>query len=248
VKLVPPPASGPEGVRRVGAGAADFAVTGGYYYLAAGPSPGARCVIMLAERSPLAAIVRADSALFEPGDLAGRRVGVAKLGWLYDEYVAATKLLGVDPPVRTEVSHDAPHRAHADREIEASSAWVDAVPVVRNRADVDIRAIPIGPDVYTTGIIAADRVPDQTVSRMTAAIAAAVDELGRDPKAGVDLLTTDYPDIHPGDAVECWQLFEPFAGPREMSSERWDRTLAHATFTHGGLAARDAATVYRTSA
>ena len=216
-----------------------------YYFLAAGPVP-VRFISMLAERSPLAAMVRADSPFRTAADLAGKRVGVAKLGWLFDEYVAAMRLLDIERPERVQVSHDAAHRAHADRVIDASSAWVDAVPIVRNRADTDIRAIPIGPDVYTTGVVAADRVPDETVARMAAAIGAAQNELRRDPKAGVDLLTTDYPDIHPADAVECWQLFEPYAGPGPMDADRWDRTLAHATFTHS-LPAPEPASVYRTT-
>lgn len=250
VELVPPLASGPEGVRRVAAGDADFCVTGVYYFLAAagtGAPPPARFVASLARRSPLAGIVRADSAIATPADLAGARVGVGKLRFLVDEYEAALAVLGVGPAVRVHVDQAAPHAALRTGQADVSASWVDAVPTVRNRSDVEVRAVPIGPDVVTAGIVAADRVPDEVAARMAAAVAAALDQQRLDPKAGLDALTTRYPDIHPADALEAWAAFEPYAfggdGPA-MDDDRWQRTLAHARAAHG-LPPRSPQTVYR---
>ena len=230
-----PVASGPEGVRRVAAGAADFCVTGVYYFLAAA-EPGARFASMIAQRSPLAAIVRADAAIHGPADLAGRRVSEGKLTWLVDEYASALRGRGIEPNERVVVDPAAPHLALKRGEVDAAASWVDAVPVLRDRAEVALRAVPIGPDVYTTGIVAADRVPPPVVGRMQAAVAAALEAQRADPTAGLDELARRYPDIDPGAALEAWTLLEPYVfgppGPGAIDEERWRRTLAHAAATH----------------
>ena len=240
VDVVGPVASGPEGVRRVADGAADFCVTGVYYFLAAAesqPAPlPARFVSMIVQRSPLAAIVRADSDVVEPADLAGRRVGEGKLTWLVDEYTSALRRLGIAANERVVVDPAAPHLALQRGEIDASASWVDAVPVVRERAGVAVRAVPVGPDVYTTGVVAADRVPRSVVARMQAAVAAALEAQRADPTTGLDELARRYPDIDPGGALEAWTLLEPYVfvppGPGAIDEARWRRTLDHAAATH----------------
>jgi len=233
--VVGPVASGPDGVRRVAAGAADFCVTGVYYFLAAA-EPAARFVSMIAQRSPLAAIVRADSGLVEPADLAGRRVSEGKLTWLVDEYASALRRLGIAPNDRVVVDPATPHLALKRGEVDAAASWVDAVPVLRDRAEVALRAVPVGLDVYTTGIVAAERVPGPVVARMQAAVAAALEAQRADPTAGLDELARRYPDIDPGAALEAWALLEPYAfappGPGAVDGERWQRTLDHAAATH----------------
>jgi len=247
VEVTAPLASGPEGVRRLARGDADFCVTGAYYFLAAGPVA-ARFVLTLAQRSPMAAMVRADSDLRAPADLAGRRVAVGKLPWIVAEYEAALDLLGVGPPERVAVDPTATHRALGRGEIDVSPAWADALHVVGRRGDVDVRAIPVGPEVYTTGVVAADHVPDDVVGRMHAAVVAALEDQRRDPARGLDELARRYPDIDPGDALDGWRLLEPYAfappGPATMDPERWRRTVELAVATHG-LPPRPPGAVFR---
>jgi hypothetical protein len=111
-----------------------------------------------------------------------------------------------------------------------------------------VRPVPLNLDVYSSGLVAADRIPDEVVARLQSAVAAALEAQRLDPKAGLDELDRRYPDADPIEAVEGWELGAPniFTGPTPGSSdpETWARTIAHIAGAHG-LPAPDPDTVFR---
>lgn len=248
------PAPGPENVRRVAAGGADFCLTSVTHYLRARAQSGdlaARFVAVVVQRNPMAALVAADSSLAAPADLAGRRVGGPPDGGLVAEYRAALAHLGVPPPVLVPMEYGAAPGALARGEIDAVPDFVDLLPRVRRQSGLPVRAIPFGLDYYASGLVAADRLTMATVSRMQAALAAALEAQRRTPKAGLSELRRRYPDADPTDALESWALVEPniFTGAPPGSSDprRWNATIAYAAATHG-LPAPRPESVYRPEA
>jgi len=116
VELVDP-LPGPDNVRRVAEGRADFCLTNVNYYLAAssnvtprlGPLP-ARFVMVIQQRSTLAALVRADSGLITTSDIGGCRVAgtpphLARCSTFnMPEFFAEVRALEVAPPVFVPVA------------------------------------------------------------------------------------------------------------------------------------------------
>ncbi|HET7720103.1 MAG TPA: ABC transporter substrate-binding protein, partial [Acidimicrobiales bacterium] len=92
------PAPGPENVRRVAAGGADFTLTSVTHYLTARAQSGnlaARFVSVVVRRSPMSGFVVADSPLTTPADLAGRRLGGPETSRLVNEFRAGMDMLGL---------------------------------------------------------------------------------------------------------------------------------------------------------
>ena len=245
------PAPGPENVRRVAAGGADFCLTSVTHYLTARAQSGdlaARFVSVVVRRSPMAGFVVAESPLTTPADLAGRRLGAPETSRLVKEYRAGMAMLGLAQPELVPCDYSLAPAAMARGEVDLVCDFVDLLPRIRRQAGVPVRPVPLGLDVYSSGLVAADRIPDEVVSRLQSAIAAALEAQRLDPRAGVDELAVRYPDADPREAVEGWELAAPniFTGPTPGSSdpETWARTIAHLAGAHG-LPAPDPDTVFR---
>ena len=241
VELVAPLGRGAEPVHRVAAGDADACFTSVHSFLSAaqdaGGRPGARFVAVAHQRSAVAAIVRADSPLRIPADLAGRRLAVSQFGWFLAEWEGALAPHGLGPPVRVPVDPADAQSPLARGEVDMVGAWVDSVPWVRRRAGVAVRAVTFGPDFYTTGLVASDRVSPEVAGRLHAAFAAGLKLQRRRPAVGLEECAWHAPGADPLDALEEWSLLEPFLfadrPPASMSDARWRSTLDHATAIHG---------------
>lgn len=246
------PVPGPENVRRVAAGGADFCLTSVTHFLRARAQSGAlaaRFVSVVVRRSPMAAFVAADSPLATAADLGGRRLGGPPDSGLVAEYRAGLAALGLDPPVLVSLDYAAAPAALATGEVDAVCDFVDLLPRVRRQAGVPVRAVPLGLDVYSSGLVAADRLAADVVTRMQAAVAAALERQRLDPAAGLAELARRYPEADPAEALEGWWLAEPNiftdgapAGTSDPAG--WAATVAHLATAHG-LPAPAPQTVYR---
>lgn len=239
--LDPPPAPGSLNTHRVAEGGAEFGLTGVTYFLIAkkegGPALAARFVAVLHQRSPLGAIVPADSAFRVAEDLPGRRVGRGEFtGWLAEECTQALADRGLDAPEYVDLPHgDAPY-ALGRGDIDFVATMVDTVAGIAVKAGVPTRAIHLGADIYSSGIIAADSVPSDVVARMRSAVAAAFELQRCDPESAVAEYCARFTDVEPDRARHGWDLLQSFAsceqGVGTMVAERWARTLAWVNKAH----------------
>jgi hypothetical protein len=233
------PAPGPENVRRVAAGGADFCLTSVTHYLRARAQSGAlaaRFVAVVTQRHPMAGIVRADSPLAVAADLAGQRVGGPADSALVAEYRAGLEWLGVAPPALVPVDYSEAPAALGRRDVDVVPDFADLVPRTRRQAGVPVRGVPLGIEVYASGLVAGDRVPADVVEGMRSALATALLRQREDPTAGVAELRARYPEVDPAEAVEGWRLVEPniFTGvePGSMETRRWADTIAWTAAAH----------------
>ncbi len=221
------------------AGGSDFCLTSVVHYLTARAQSGplaARFVAVVVQRSPMAGIVAADSTLLEPADLSGRRLGGPADSRLVAEYQAGLRHLGLAPSVLVPTDYGTAPAALGRGEVDVVADFVDLVPRTRRQAGVDVRAVPLPLDVYASGLVAADRLPDDLVHRMSSAVAAALQHQRHDPLAGLAELGRRYPGSDPDEALEGWGLAEPniFTGvrPGTMEGARWEATLAFLADAH----------------
>jgi hypothetical protein len=227
------PSGGPDNVVRVGSGESDVALTSVQHYLSARAAHGeiaARFVAMVVQSSPIGALVAATSPRRHPADLAGCRVGGDPANPQVIEFLATLDHLGVAPPTLVELAQGDDRGALARGEVDAIVALVDALPRRRRQAGVDLRPIHIGRgDVYGSGVIASDRLPDDLVARIRAGVVAALEAQRRAPGAGLDQLADRYGDDRTDDAPEGWRLLEQFVFTGDpvgsMEVERWRTTL-----------------------
>ena len=192
--------------------------------------------------------VAAGSPLTTPADLAGRRLGAPAESRLVAEFLSGMAALGLAPPELVSLDYGLAPAAMARGEADMVCDFVDLLPRIRRQAGIAVRPVPLGLDVYSSGLVAADRLPDDLVARMQAAVAAALEHQRQDPERGLDELARRYPDADPLEALEGWSLAEPniFTGPIPGSSDpgTWARTVAHLAGAHG-LPAPAPETVYR---
>ena len=233
------------------AGGSDFCLTSVTHYLTARAQSGdlpARFVSVVVRRSPMSAFVRADSPMATPADLAGCRLGAPEQAKLVNEFRAGMAALGLAPPELVPFDYSLGPAAMARGEVEMVCDFVDLLPRIRRQAGVAVRPLPLRLDVYSSGLVAADRLPDELVARMQAAIAAALEAQRADPKSGLDELARLYPDADPLEALEGWSLAEPniFNGatPGSADPDTWARTITHLAGAHG-LPAPEPDTVFR---
>lgn len=245
------PAPGPANVVRVAEGGADACLTSVVHYCRARAEAGdlaARFAAVVVQRSPMAALVADDSPIRTVEDLPGRRLGGPADGGLVLEYRAALAALDLGPPVVVPMAYDAAPAALGRGEIDAVADFVDLLPRVRRQAGVPVRAVPFHLAVYGSGLVVADRLPDELAARLSRAVAAALERQHEVPAAGLPELAARYPGVDPAEALEGWSLAEPnvFTGaePGSMEPARWEATLAHVAATHG-LPPLTPDTVYR---
>lgn len=234
------PAPGPENVRRVAEGGSDFCLTSVVHYLTARAQSGplaARFAAVVVQRSPMAGIVAADSPVSEPAHLSGRRLGGPADSRLVAEYQAGLRHLGLAPSVLVPTDYGEAPAALGRGDIDVVADFADLVPRTRRQAGVDVRAVPLPVEVYASGLVAADRLPDDVVDRMVAAVAAALEHQRHDPKAGLGELRRRYPQADPDEALEGWALAEANIftgmGPGSMDPRRWEATTAFLVDAHG---------------
>jgi putative hydroxymethylpyrimidine transport system substrate-binding protein len=227
------PAEGPENVKRVAAGGAEFCLTSVAHYLKARYEAGdlaARFVAVVVQRSPMAAIVPWGSPIREASDLPGRRVGGREGEPLVAAFQAGMSQLGLDPAQLVAVDYAEAPGALGRGEIDAIPDFADLVPRIRRQSGIPVRAVPLGTEVYASGLVAGDVVPDAVVERMRAALVAALERQRSDPRHGLTALVDRYPGADPEDALEGWSLAEPniFTAPvGSMDRQRWKATIAH---------------------
>jgi len=245
------PEGGPENVRRVAEGGADFCLTSVAHYLNARSRFGdlaARFVAVVVQRSPVAAFVAEGSTITGPADLAGRRLGGPADGGLVLQYQAALDRLGFGRSELVPLDYREAWTALADGRIDAVADYVDIEPRLRRLSGIDVRSVPFGLGVYSSGLVAADRLSHQRVCDMRDAVVAALEHQRSHAEDGIESLVRRYPGIDPADALEGWSIVEPYiftevpAG--SMDAERWADTVAFWAQTHG-VAAPDPRSVHR---
>ena len=112
-----------------------------------------------------------------------------------------------------------------------------------------VRAIALDIPVYSTGLVAADRVPDDVVVRMQRALAAGHRLQREDPEPGLAGFCRRFSEVSEQHARLSWALYEPYAfddgvTPGSMDAGRWQDTVAYTAETHG-LTSFEAERVYR---
>ena len=241
VDLVDPLGRGPDNLLGLADGGADLALGSVHYLLAARARLGrpvpARFLAVLHQRSPLAAFVPLDSPLRAPGDLGGRRVARSTAPWFDQEYRSGIADLGLPAPVHVGPDEMGNRPSLARGDVDIIGSWDEAVGVIRKRAGIPVRAIPFGPEVYSTGLLAADRLEPALAARVARAFCDALERQRLEPAAGVAELCARLPDVEPERVAEEWSvlsryLFAP-APAGTMRGERWTATLRHAARTHG---------------
>lgn len=229
--------------KAIAAGWADFALTSVPYVLAAQTATGGRLPVRFAaichQRNPLCAVVREDSDLWEPGDLAGRRVARWSMPWFAQEYGSALRHLGIQAPVVVDMTAgkfpQALDAALGRGEIDAIPTLTDMTWHHRN-AGFPIRSIPLDVGVYTSGLVAADRLDPRVVADVCDAYVAGFDLQLRQPELGITGFRRRYPEVSEEHVRMNWDLFEPNAfhraPPGVMDADRWEFTIRYTAKTH----------------
>jgi ABC-type nitrate/sulfonate/bicarbonate transport system substrate-binding protein len=227
------PAGGPANVARVASGATEFCLTSVSHFLKAQKRQRlpARFVAVVVQRSPMAGFVAADSALRGPSDLGHARLGGTADNELVAQFQAALVHRGIGPSPLTSVPYADGPAALARGAVDVIADYVDLLPRTRRQAGIALRAVPVGPDAYSSGLVAGDTVSSDLVATMRAALADALEHQRADPEWGVAALCHRYPEVDPIDAREGWALAEPniFTGapPGTMDAARWAFTVEH---------------------
>ena len=248
------PSGGPDNAVRVGGGDSDFALTSVQHYLSARALHGdipARFVAMVVQRSPIGALVPASSARYRPADLASCRVGGDPSNPQVVEFLATLDHRGIAPPTLVEMDVESARAALRQGQIDAIVALVDALPRRRRQIGIPLRAVHVGrDDIYGSGVLAGDRVPDELVAQVRSAVVAALDAQRRSPEAGLTEMADRYGDDRTDDAPEGWQMLQEFVftgvPTGSMDAGQWRTTLE---FLCGArrLAVPDGEAVYRPS-
>ena len=128
---------------------------------------------------------------------------------------AALAWLGLSPSERVPVDYGHAPAALGRAEVDAVPDYVDLVPRTRRQAGVEVRAVPFDLPLYSSGLVAADRLPADLVEQVgdavaaVAAVAAALEPARHGPEAGMDALLRRYPDLDPSAVLEGWELAIP---------------------------------------
>jgi len=223
----------------VAAGEADFALTSVAYLLAAQTAAGGRLPVRFAaishQRNPLCGVVREDSDLRRPEDLGGRRAARWGMPWFTQDYVGALDRMSIEMPVVVDRCEDL-DGALGRSEIDVMPTWIDMLFHHRN-AGFPIRAIPLDIDIYTTGLVAADRLAPELVSRVRDAFVAGYDLQRAQPDLGIAGFRRRFPTVSQEHIQASWSLFEPYAfdrvPPGTMDADRWEATISYTAKTHG---------------
>jgi ABC-type nitrate/sulfonate/bicarbonate transport system substrate-binding protein len=200
----------------------------------------ARFVGMVVQRSPMAAMVAAGSQWQELPDLSRARLGGQASSELIAQFQAALTHRGLEPSPLVDVPYADGPSALAQGTVDMVADYIDLLPRTRRQAGIPLRALPVGPDAYSSGLVAGDAVSADLVATMRAALVAALEHQRTDPEWGVAALCDRYPEVDPEDAREGWALAEPniFTGAAvgSMNEDRWRFTLDHLSSAYGTTA------------
>jgi putative hydroxymethylpyrimidine transport system substrate-binding protein len=245
------PAGGPENVRQVAAGEADFCLTSVAHYLNARATfgdLGARFVAVVVQRCPMSGLVPDASPLRIPADLVGRRLGGPPDSGLVAEYQACMDRLGLGRSEVVPMDYLEAWAAVAAGDVEVVADFVDVLPRLTRATGVPMRAIPFGIEVYSSGLVAADRLSDAQVADMRDVLVAALERQRLHPDEGVDGFLRRYPETDRDAALEGWLTGVPNiftdAPTGSMDAARWADTLEFYSHAHG-LAPIDPGSAFR---
>ena len=225
------PPGGPENILYVADGRRDACLTSVHHLLTATQSNGAplaaRFVAIIVRRSPISALVPLDSPLHTPVDLAGRRYGGSPDGAHTKEFLTTLQRRGIEPPLQIAGDNggEALVRGDADFFIE----FVDTVPRHSRLLGIRLRAIPVGLDIYSSGLLVGDNMPKATVMALRDTLVASLEQQRSEGGRGLEELLARYPDTVAAEALEGWQLVQPYIFTGEpagsMRGDAWSRTL-----------------------
>lgn len=226
--------------KAIAAGDADFGLSSVAYLLAAQTELGGRLPVRFAavahQRNPIVGIVRDDSEMTEPEDLPGARAASWRIPWFTQEYAGALAHMGLGSPEIVELSEDL-DGALGRGEIDVIPTWMDMT-LYHRKPKLAIRTVPLDLEVYTTGLVAADRVPPELASRFRDAWAAGFELQLERPELGIAAFRRQYPDVSEEHIRANWAVFEPYAvdgvvAPGSMDADRWRQTIDYTAATHG---------------
>lgn len=235
-------------VKAVAAGQADFALTSVAYLMAAqteaGGSLPVRFVAIAHQRNPIAGVVREDSGLRTPADLAGARTARWSMPWFAREYAGALDFMGLEAPVMIDTPGGL-DAALGSKAVDVLPVWMDDTTAAQTQGMVlhhrgaafGVRAIALDIPVYTTGLVAADRLPSEAIGSMRDAYVAGFHLHVEQPELGLAGFRRCFPNVSEQHARANWALFEPRALsdgvlPGSMDADRWQTTIAHTARTH----------------
>ncbi|MBV8527233.1 MAG: ABC transporter substrate-binding protein, partial [Candidatus Dormibacteraeota bacterium] len=205
------PPGGPENILYVADGRRDACLTSVHHLLTATQRNGplaARFVAIIVRRSPISALVPLDSPLTTPADLAGRPFASSPDGAHTKEFLAILRHLGIEAPALT--GHDDAWGALGRGDVDFIVDFVDTVPRVSRMVGTRLRAIPVGLDTYASGLLVGDAMPEATVTPLVETLVASLEAQRTEAGRGLPDLMRRYPDTVAAEALEGWQLVEPY--------------------------------------
>lgn len=226
------PPGGPENILYVADGRRDACLTSVHHLMTATQTNGgplaARFAAIIVRRSPISALVPLDSPLQTPADLAGRRYGGSPDGAHTKEFLATLEHLGIEPPTRI-AGDDGGGEALARGDADFFVEFVDTVPRHSRLLGVRLRAIPVGLDIYSSGLLVGDDMPAATVTALVDTLVASLEQQRSEGGRGLQELLARYPDTVAAEALEGWQLVQPYIFTGEpagsMRRDVWATTL-----------------------
>lgn len=243
VELVPATVLG-----AVGAGGAEFALTGAVHLLQAQTAARGRLPVRFAamahQRNAIVGVVREDSGLRVPRDLPAARVARWSMPWFVDEYAGALAYLGLGPPVIVETPGGL-NAALGSGHVDVLPVWIEdatrvhlgGMTIPHDGTDIPVRAIALEIPTYSGGLVAADRLPDDVVRAVRDAFSAGYALQRERPEVGLAGFRRHFPETSEEHARANWALHEPYAfdgvEPGSMDAACWERTILHTSAAHG---------------
>jgi hypothetical protein len=160
------------------------------------------------------------------------------------EFLGAMAWLGLPPPLVVPMSRSFGGGLLQEAcgmlsrgQVDMVADFEDLLPRVRRHAAMNVRAVPLGAEVYSSGLVARDNLSSELVDRMAEATVAALERQRRDSELGIREIVARCPRVVPDDAREGWQLVEPriFADqqPGSMTAHAWAETIAYTCAAQG---------------
>lgn len=232
------PPGGPENIVYVAEGRRDACLTSVHHLLTATERYGqlaARFVAIIVRRSPISALVPVESPLATAADLAGHRFVASSDKPHTKEFLASLQHRGIQPPL--QVAGEDAGAALAGGDADFMVEFADTVPRQSRLVGRRLRAIPVGLDIYSSGLLVGDAMPEPTVTALIETLVASLEAQRSEGGRGVQEMLARYPETVAAEALEGWQLVQPYIFTGEpvgsMRTDEWARTLEFATEVRG---------------